>query len=344
MNVLNSKKEELDDDLIDEVEDELEADLYELLEAEDVDLNIAPTVALFETTELSRYFQDIESYPRISNEEEVELAELIAAGKAAKSILNDTNQNELLPIIQAGQAARERFINANYRLVIAIAKPYRASCTASVTFLDLIQSGNLGLMKAVDRFDHTKGLKFSTYATWWIRQHIGRDISNNAQLIRFPVHILEWLSKIYTIEQSEKLSNEELAERLNITVRKVEQLLHLKDTRSIVYLDREVHNLDTNFTSMLEMMPSPNMSPELIQKLNAREDGVYQLLSSRLTDREQYVITRRYGLVDEPLSLSALGKEFNLSRERIRQIESKAMKKLKLPHVQQAFRDLLTLK
>jgi RNA polymerase primary sigma factor len=350
------KKEDLEEEedvVIDDL-DELDAELDELddldieveegLDIADIDIDSeVSTVAKSYKDDIGQYLDEIDHFPRLSREDEIELAKVIKAGIEAKGILTKDNEAELLPIINAGNTARDKFINANYKLVVAVAKRFMRACSASLTFLDIIQYGNLGLMTAVDRFDHTLGFKFSTYASYWIQQRIRREIINTSRTIRIPVHIHDWLAKIHNCRQQyPQISMAEMAEILETTVDRLDRLLHIQDNMGMVYLDQGRSDGDGEETSLLEFIASPSLSPAEINKIKELDNYVFEVLSTRLTDREQYIISRRFGLTDsKPATLEVLGKEFGVSRERIRQIESKAMRKLKSERVQQELRQYL---
>lgn len=335
--VLNSELDNLED-LETEPALETDAELIAELDAElDIEIDLKmPIESDYRSGELSQYIHDIEQYKLISQDEEIELAKLICAGKESTDPA----------IIAAGLQAREKFINANYRLVIAIAKNYRNSCSPAITFLDLIQVGNMGLMKSVDRFDYTKGLKFSTYATWWIRQHIKRDILNNAHTIRVPVHIQEWLSKITRLEhQHGDLTPIELAELLGLSEHKVMKLLHVRDDMKMVYLDRDIPTADDSLTPLLEMIPSEILPPDLAHKLEERDQYLYDLMDSKLTDREFYILAKRFGLVDDkPATLEMVGQELGITRERVRQVEEKALRKLKTDKIRTQLKEVFGIR
>jgi len=336
--------DELDIEL-DELDDLEITELSADFDIDDIDIEAALPKLTGRQDELGTYLQDINRFPMLTQQEEVDLAKVMTIGKEAARMLTKDNQAELTPLIIDGQFAREKFINANYKLVVAVAKHYAKSVTASITFLDIIQSGNLGLMTAVDRFDYTKGFKFSTYATWWIRQRIRRDIINTAQTIRVPVHVQDWLSRIYNLQQQmPNISISEIANQLNLTKDKVDRLLQIQAERSVIYLDRALHTEDAD-GAFLDVLPSDTMTPDNMHKLEALDEYVLEILLTRLTDREQYVITRRFGLLDnKPATLEVIAKEFDLTRERIRQIESKALRKLRAARVQNDLRDYLQAK
>ena len=340
-----------EDDLEDELDDELALDI-EIEEELDIELDVQallkPEVVASYPDELAHYLHDIATFSRISADEEIALAKLIKAGVEAKATLTDVNQVELAPIIKAGQAARNKFIEANYKLVVSIARKYYYACTTAVTFLDIIQSGNLGLMKAVDRFDHTKSIKFSTYATWWIRQHITRDLLNTAYAIRIPIHVQEIISKIYQLERSSATapSIDELAEALKMSPHIIARTVHIRDTKNVTSLDKNTAAGDSDSeVSLLDAVPSDTLSPDKVHAAEELDQQLQDILSSKLTDREQYIIVRRFGLTDDrPVTLERLGDELGVTRERVRQIEAIALRKLRAPRVQTALRGLIYTK
>ena len=336
--------DEREDDLIDDL-DEVVEDLTEELTEEAINKSI--DIPNSGNSEITQYLIDINKFPRLSAIDEIELAKLIQAGIEAKARLTELNKDELTPIIQAGQQARETFINANYKLVVALSRPYYKACTATLTFLDIIQSGNLGLMHAVDKFDPTRGLRFSTFATWWIKQRIRRTLQDEATTVRVPVHVQDWLSKIYQLEQKAgaKLSPEYLAEVLGLTPLKVIRYLQIRGAMSIVYLDRETTVNTEDPTALLDLVPSEVLPPDVIYQIDELEEVINEVLSRKLTDREQYIVTRRFGLKDGiPATLETLGTEFKLTRERIRQIESSAMRKLRSPRIQAELKSRLSIR
>jgi len=340
----NEVVEDLDDDFLDAT---LEDDLENLLEDfEEEQVNISePVVNRHPNTSFGRYLNDIEQFDRISPEQEIELSKLVQAGLMAKAELTDDNKTELLPIIQAGDKAREDFINANYRLVIAIAKKYQGAITPALTMMDLIQSGNLGLMTAVERYDYTKGWKFSTYATYWIKQALRRDLANTAQTIRIPVHVHDWLSRIHGLEvrYGDLATPEFLAETIELPLWKIEKLLRIRAEMGIIYLDRKLPVSEED-TPLMDLISSPVLSPEQVELESTLQKYLMTILNKLLTDRELYIITRRYGLLDnKPRTLESISHEFGLTRERIRQIEANAMRKLKRNIVQKELRDIIYL-
>ena len=266
------------------------------------------------------YLRDIGRVPLLTAEEEIELSERIANGDAeAKKILCE----------------------ANLRLVVSIAKKYAGK--SGMQFLDLIQEGNLGLIKAVEKFDHTKGFRFSTYATWWIRQHITRAIADQARTIRIPVHMVETINKINRISKQLLQKNgreptlEELAEELGMPEEKVMEIQ--KISLEPISLESPVgEEEDSKIADFIE--DESSLSPYEASTRVIIKEKLLQTLES-LTPREQKVIRLRYGLDDGyPKTLEQVGKEFNVTRERIRQIEAKALRKLRSPSRQKALRDL----
>lgn len=269
------------------------------------------------------YFDEIGERPLLTREEEVQLAKRIEEGD---------------------EEAKEELAVANLRLVISIAKKYR---NFGLSFLDLIQEGNVGLMKAVEKFDWRKGYKFSTYATWWIRQAILRAITNRSRTIRVPAHMSELIREInkvereYIQEHGEEPGAEDLAEELDIPPEKVR---HAKKTaQRTTSLDKPLNDEGTETNVLGDIMPDnnlPNPEEESLQAL--LKDQLKQLLHEVLTDRERRVVQLRYGLEDyHPRTLNEVGKVFGISRERVRQIQKQAINKLKSPKVKDQLRAYL---
>ena len=294
------------------------------------------------------YLKEIGRVPLLTPEEEVNLALTIKAGSEAKEkydadpdALSEEEKAACLKAIKKGVAARKRLSEANLRLVVSIAKRYVGR---GMQFLDLIQEGNLGLIKAVEKFDHTKGFKFSTYATWWIRQAITRAIADQARTIRIPVHMVETINKVKKVssqllhEQGKEPTAEEIAERLEMSVDKVREIMRV--AQEPVSLETPIgEEEDSHLGDFIPDDEAP--VPAEVASHTLLREQLSEVLDT-LTEREEKVLRLRFGLVDgRPRTLEEVGKEFNVTRERIRQIEAKALRKLRHPSRSKKLRDFL---
>ena len=266
------------------------------------------------------YLKEIGRVPLLSGDEEIILAQQIEAGNAEGATYKE---------VRLGNSAKQKLIDANLRLVVSIAKRYVGR---GMLFLDLIQEGNLGLIKAVDKFDYTKGYKFSTYATWWIRQAITRAIADQARTIRIPVHMVETINKLVRIQRQllqdlgREPSPEEIAEGMGITVERVREIQ--KISQEPVSLETPIgEEEDSHLGDFLEDKEA--VAPDDAASFILLREQIVEVFSC-LTDREQQVLELRFGLKDgKPRTLEEVGQFFNVTRERIRQIEGKALTKLR---------------
>ena len=282
----------------------------------------------------------LERWAKTAGIEAAELKPTLAEGKRLWAQLANITVEELINLQKEGLRAKEHMIKANLRLVVSVAKKYQ---NRGLELLDLIQEGTLGLERAVEKFDPTKGYRFSTYAYWWIRQGITRAIATQSRTIRLPVHITEKLNKIKKAQrkisqkQGRTAQIEDIAKELDMTVAQVREVLQ-KVPRS-VSLDTKVgKDRDTELGDLLE---AEDISPEERLMRESLKRDLQQLLTD-LTTREQEVITLRFGLEDGvPYSLAEIGRTLELSRERVRQIESKALQKLRQPKRRNRVRDYL---
>ena len=299
------------------------------------------------------YLKDIGKIPLLTVEEETELAKQVVEGRAAKARLEEIEKDDqntisieeyekLLEVSELADEAKEKLVTANLRLVVSIAKRYLGR---GLQFLDLIQEGNMGLIKAVDKFDHQKGFKFSTYATWWIRQAITRAVADQARTIRIPVHMVETINKLVRIQRQlvQELSREptpqEVADRMGITVEKVQQIQ--KIAQEPISLESPVGEEEDSSLGDFISDPTALDPYEYTAKQKLREE--LDTVLATLTEREERVLRLRFGLVDgRQRTLEEVGKEFNVTRERIRQIEAKALRKLKHPSRSRKLKDFMT--
>jgi RNA polymerase primary sigma factor len=299
------------------------------------------------------YLKEIGKVPLLTAEEEVALAKRIESGAAAAAesteLINNggwtrlpfEEQRRLRRDTNDGDRARQELTSANLRLVVSIAKRYVGR---GVPILDLIQEGNLGLMRAVQKFDHSKGFKFSTYATWWIRQAITRAIADQSRTIRVPVHMVESINKVIRAQRSLAQSLErdptmdELAAEVGLSAEKVTEILQIA-SQDPLSLDSPVGDEDD--TSMADFIADTGAAPLDLAARKLLEQTVRDVLDD-LSDRESEVVRLRFGLVDgRPRTLEEVGKEFGVTRERIRQIESKTLAKLRHPLRSEKLRDYL---
>ena len=284
------------------------------------------------------YFREMGQQSLLSAPEEVQLAKEIEAGRAAKKDLDegqgldDETQVELWNLIEIGDAARAHLIRANTRLVVSIAKKYRGR---GLQFLDLIQEGNVGLMKAVEKYDYTRGNRFSTYATWWIRQAVTRALANHGRTIRIPAHLGGRISKLYQVAQEleqeygRQPTAEEIAEQMELPADRVRWML--RTSRQPVHLERPVGDeSDAELGDFIEDVEAPAPAETVAQTMLTEE--ISEILD-QLTPREARILRLRYGLQDgESRTLKEVGEMFGLSRERIRQLEKEALRKLRHPN------------
>lgn len=354
-------------ELLPEIEDNLDAleELYISLEEEGIQVytngdapaeedddeeTLPDLTAIPSDDTISLYFGEIRPIPLLTPEQEVALAKRIEAGEEATQKLQnsenqpvDPNEHEKLRhLLEDGEEARHILVQSNSRLVISIAKKYTGQ---GVPFLDLIQEGNLGLMKAAEKFDYRRGNRFSTYATWWIRQSITRALADQGRTIRVPVHMNDRIRRVYGVAQSleqeleRKPNPEEIAREMNLSTPQVKQALQA--SRQPLSLEKPVgEEGDSELGQFVEddRVPDP---VEEATRFMLRED-VEELLHS-LTPREERILRMRYGLGGTKRhTLKQVGKKFGLTRERIRQIEQEALRKLRHPRRSGKLRNYLT--
>lgn len=300
------------------MDDELDDDDTEKVPEIHMDLSIPEGINIDDPVRM--YLKEIGRVPLLSAEEEITLAKTIERGNSP-----DATEEE----IKAGSIAKKKLTDANLRLVVSIAKRYVGR---GMLFLDLIQEGNLGLLKAVDKFDYSKGYKFSTYATWWIRQAITRAIADQARTIRIPVHMVETINKLIRIsrqllqDKGREPLPEEIAEKMDISVERVREIM--KIAQEPVSLETPIgEEEDSHLGDFIEDQEA--VAPDDAASFILLKEQIEDVFSC-LTDRERKVLYLRFGLKDgRPRTLEEVGRHFNVTRERIRQIEGKALSKLR---------------
>ena len=334
--VMNKLSElDIDAEAIDAVFETLEAEGINVINAADEEMNVLPSEVGGIESDLSvpegisiddpvrMYLKEIGKVPLLTAEEEIEIAKKMEMGG------------------EAAEEAKKKLAEANLRLVVSIAKRYVGR---GMLFLDLIQEGNLGLIKAVEKFDYTKGYKFSTYATWWIRQAITRAIADQARTIRIPVHMVETINKLIRVsrqllqEKGREPQPEEVAEAMGISVEKVREII--KIAQEPVSLETPIgEEEDSHLGDFIPDDDAP--APADAAAFTLLKEQLMSVLST-LTPREEMVLKLRFGLEDgRARTLEEVGKEFKVTRERIRQIEAKALRKLRHPSRSKKLKDFL---
>ena len=336
--------EVLDDDLSDEDLDKEDSIAEEISQLEKTFANASHAKI---NDPVKMYLKEIGQIPLLDPKEEPIIARQIQEGEQAKEDiknldLSEEERKKLQKVIDEGENAKQTLISSNLRLVVSIAKKYVGR---GMLFLDLIQEGNCGLIKAVEKFDYTKGFKFSTYATWWIRQSITRAIADQARTIRIPVHMVETINKLTRIQRQlvQDLGRdplpEEIAEKMeNISAEKVREIQ--KIALDPVSLETPIgEEDDSHLGDFIE--DKDTLSPDDYTNNQLLKDEINAVLEG-LTEREEKVLRLRFGLLDgRTRTLEEVGKEFNVTRERIRQIEAKALRKLKNPNRCKRLRDFV---
>ena len=350
IDVLRITEDDSDEDILLDVDDDEE------IEVEKIDLSVPEGVSIEDPVRM--YLKEIGKVPLLSAEEEIDLAQKMEAGAVAKEKIailkkrQETASEEeeeeieeeiksLQKDLNAGDEAKKRLAEANLRLVVSIAKRYVGR---GMLFLDLIQEGNLGLIKAVEKFDYRKGYKFSTYATWWIRQAITRAIADQARTIRIPVHMVETINKLIRVsrqllqELGREPTPEEIAAEMNMPVERVREIL--KISQEPVSLETPIGEEEDSHLG--DFIQDDNVPvPADAAAFTLLKEQLEEVLGT-LTEREQKVLTLRFGLEDgRARTLEEVGKEFNVTRERIRQIEAKALRKLRHPSRSRKLKDYL---
>ena len=340
-----------EEDILPELPDDVDPPLEEIADIEEEELVDPNTlVDSFSIDDPVRmYLKEIGKVPLLAPDEEIELAQRMNAGNLAKEQL-ESMEGEELPaeemaelkkLVRSGESAKQKLAEANLRLVVSIAKRYVGR---GMLFLDLIQEGNLGLIKAVEKFDYTKGYKFSTYATWWIRQAITRAIADQARTIRIPVHMVETINKVIRVNRQllQELGHdptpEETAAEMNMPVEKVREIL--KIAQEPVSLETPIGEEEDSHLG--DFIPDEGASePSEAASFTLLKEQLVEVLST-LTPREEKVLKLRFGIEDgRTRTLEEVGKEFNVTRERIRQIEAKALRKLRHPSRSKKLKDFL---
>ena len=349
IDVLKMTDDDADDEIILDEEDEVEV--------EKIDLSVPDGVSVEDPVRM--YLKEIGKVPLLSAEEEIDLAQKMEEGNVAQEkiviLKNRIEESEdeaeiedfraeikvLQKTVDIGADAKKRLAEANLRLVVSIAKRYVGR---GMLFFDLIQEGNLGLMKAVEKFDYRKGYKFSKYATWWIRQAITRAIADQARTIRIPVHMVETINKLIRVsrqllqELGREPSPEEIAEEMSMPVERVREIL--KISQEPVSLETPIGEEEDSHLG--DFIKDDNVPvPADAAAFTLLKEQLEEVLGT-LTEREQKVLTLRFGLEDgRARTLEEVGKEFNVTRERIRQIEAKALRKLRHPSRSRKLKDYL---
>lgn len=343
------------DDIPDD--DEILINEEEEVDMESIDLSVPDGISIEDPVRM--YLKEIGKVPLLTADQEIELAKQMEAGMLADKVINagdiseaklkdeeveivkDLTSEQLKEISETGNEAKKRLAEANLRLVVSIAKRYVGR---GMLFLDLIQEGNLGLIKAVEKFDFRKGFKFSTYATWWIRQAITRAIADQARTIRIPVHMVETINKLIRIsrqllqELGREPTPEEIAEQMGMPVERVREIL--KISQEPVSLETPIGEEEDSHLG--DFIQDDNVPvPADAAAFTLLKEQLVEVLGT-LTEREQKVLRLRFGLDDgRARTLEEVGKEFNVTRERIRQIEAKALRKLRHPSRSRKLKDYL---
>jgi RNA polymerase primary sigma factor len=322
--------EDIDEDFEEEVEDEDNSDLADIASNDTVGL----------------YLKEMARVPLLNNEEEVAIACRIEAGREANKKLtkrpDHSKADEWVCLVQDGLDARDHLIKANTRLVVSIAKRY---ITRGVPFLDLIQEGNLGLIKAVEKFDYRRGFRFSTYATWWIRQTITRAIADQGRTIRVPVHMSDRIRRLYRVARDLEQANgrkptmDEIAGAMEVDVRKIQWMLRV--SWQPLSLEHPVgEDDDSELGNFIENDTTPTPTEATHDQM--LKEKIEQLLTT-LTPREARILRLRFGLQNgRSYTLEEVGQKFGLTRERIRQIEGRALRRLRHPRRSRQLRDYLS--
>ena len=341
-----------EEDLLHDLPDDLEPAMDEISGLEEEELvdpnSLVDNFSIDDPVRM--YLKEIGKVPLLNPDEETELAQVMSAGLLAAEQLESVDKDsipeeelkQMNKLIKQGERAKQKLAEANLRLVVSIAKRYVGR---GMLFLDLIQEGNLGLIKAVEKFDYTKGYKFSTYATWWIRQAITRAIADQARTIRIPVHMVETINKVIRVSRQllQELGHdptpEEISAEMNMSVDKVREIL--KIAQEPVSLETPIgEEEDSHLGDFIE--DNKVCEPSEAASFTLLKEQLVDVLST-LTPREEKVLKLRFGIEDgRTRTLEEVGKEFNVTRERIRQIEAKALRKLRHPSRSKKLKDFLS--